>query len=740
MADEMVLAAQRFINTTYENVPGIPPVEEDGKTGWPTMYALTRCLQYELGISALSDSFGPTTLSTLQSRWPSITAATAPSANVVRIIQSGLYCKGYDGGEIDGLYNERVSASVEKLKSDAGVAAAFPGDAMVPKLFKSLLNMDAYVVVTDGTETIRSIQQWMNARYVNRANFFVIPCDGHFSRDVQKALMLAIQFELGLSDSAATGTFGPTTQAGLKANTLSVGSAGTWVQLFSAAMIFNQRSGTTFTSAFDAALSSRVTEFQNFVELPATGKGDFPTWASLLVSTGDTTRRGTALDCVTEITADRADALKAAGYTTVGRYLSNVPNTSLNKMIQPGELSVLAAKGLHVFPIYQTFGGSAGYFTYDQGAADGFSAIEWARYHGFRPGTRIYFAVDFDALDSDVTSNIIPHFTGIKDTLDEHSAYVTGIYGPRNVCSRVGGAGLTSASFVSDMSTGFSGNLGYPMPQDWAFDQISTISVGSGSGAIEIDNDIASGRDAAQSAFDAGSLPANLDVDFDMSLKGALLTDIQTYLTGIGVPETGGSDIFDSDNATLGFNSTTDSFEATMSWDGIITSVARELRMRKALIQCPILWEIRKYNLLDPPADAAVRDHYDGTGVSSKDDSSTGLAQIFARTAINARNFAVQQGIINGPLLDTGDPADVWSVWQKLQEGTYTVNTVGYVHIWDADDITVPRPGLDPVSDDYVSEVLARFNGTGPDADEYGQQLLGLYKVFEKYEAPLRNS
>lgn len=44
------------------------------------------------------------------------------------------------------------------------------------------------------------------------------------------------------------------------------------------------------------------------------------------------------------------------------------------------------------------------------------------------------------------------------------------------------------------MSTGFSGNLGYSLPNDWAFDQISTVTLGSGEGQIEIDNDICSGK------------------------------------------------------------------------------------------------------------------------------------------------------------------------------------------------------------------------------------------------------
>lgn len=45
------------------------------------------------------------------------------------------------------------------------------------------------------------------------------------------------------------------------------------------------------------------------------------------------------------------------------------------------------------------------------------------------------------------------------------------------------------------MSSGFSGNRGYSLPTDWAFDQIKTRSIGDGLGKIEIDNNISSGKD-----------------------------------------------------------------------------------------------------------------------------------------------------------------------------------------------------------------------------------------------------
>jgi peptidoglycan hydrolase-like protein with peptidoglycan-binding domain len=145
MVDTMVLQAQQFINSTYNNgvTLGISKLNENGTTSWSAMYALTRALQYELGITALSDSFGPTTLSTLQSRYPRLDDSTVPSTKMCKIIQAGLYCKGYDGGGIDGVYGPRVKTSVAKLKSDSGLSSAYLGSSIEPKVFKGLLTMDS---------------------------------------------------------------------------------------------------------------------------------------------------------------------------------------------------------------------------------------------------------------------------------------------------------------------------------------------------------------------------------------------------------------------------------------------------------------------------------------------------------------------------------------------------------------------------------------------------------------------
>jgi peptidoglycan hydrolase-like protein with peptidoglycan-binding domain len=747
--DGMVQRAQQFVNNTYvaRQIPGIPRLEEDGKTSWAVMYALTRCLQYELGITSLSDAFGPTTLSTLQSRWPSIddTAPGVPS-NVIRIIQSGLYCKGYDGGGFTGTY-QSAADGVMALKADAGITGALGGSATTPKVFKAILNMDPYVVVSGGSDAVRSIQQWMNTNYLHRRNFFVIPCDGHFSRDVQKALMFAIQYGLGMSDDVANGNFGPGTQSGLRSIVLGPGSSGTWVQLFSAAMIFNKRVGLSFTSTWDANLTNRTTDFQNFCVLPATGRGDFQTWASLLVSTGDPTRRGQAVDCVTEITAARAATLRGQGYQIVGRYLSNVPRTTLNKKIQPGELATIVNNGLRYFPIYQTYGGEASYFNFLQGVADGSAAVERARSYGMPANTRIYFAVDFDALDHQVTSNILPHFEGIKSAVNRYGQeFRIGVYGPRNVCSRVGNAGLTTASFVSGMSTGFSGNLGYPLPVDWAFDQISTITVGSGTGAIEIDNDIVSGIDRGQDTYRVVSSSGVPDVRFDMSRRDALLADVRAHLEANGIPEEGTGTVA-TEYAQP--NTTTEAVDLVLRLDNLFTPIAQALGIRKALVQVPVLWEWRKYNLGDPLADLGVRAYHGdlplGVDVKFlKNDSSTGIGQIFAKTAIEGTNHLITLGRVQAPRRNPAADADLWATWQELQDDRSNIEAVAHTLIYNAvvikggEGTVYPYPDLNDYPDAFTQMLLQRYRGSGPAAQHDSAIMVGLYQILERHNAPLR--
>ncbi|WIV57979.1 glycoside hydrolase domain-containing protein [Amycolatopsis nalaikhensis] len=501
--DQKVLNAQQWVNATYHAVPGYQPCTENGVTGWATMFSLTHALQHELGITTLSTNFGPTTLSLLQQRGD--VRPGYGNSNIIRILQHGLFCKGYWGGDTLGVYDSSTLNAVSDLKGDAGLD---PSNSFTqPKVFKAILTMDAYVLLPGGSQEVRDIQQWLNRRYWTKASSFIIPSEGFYSRDVQTALMRALQYEFGVPEDQATGNFGPTTQNGLRAHQLSSGSTGVFVQLFSAACVFNGAvpSGdgpvrTAFKATFDTLLGDYVRAFQSFSALAVTGRGDYQTWAQLLISCGDPDRPVAACDTRFHITPSRAQAMRAAGYATVGRYLDEDPDSTLDKEIQPGELDVIFDGGLRVVPISQYGARDLGDFTYSQGFQHAQRAHDRAAGYGFNPGVVIYFAVDYDAMDEEITSNIVPYFHGVQAGLaSKGKRYIAGVYGSRNVCSRVTDEAYAAYSFVSGMSWGFSGNLGFPMPANWSFTQIKEFQFSAGGDVFDLD------RDAQRPGADGGA-------------------------------------------------------------------------------------------------------------------------------------------------------------------------------------------------------------------------------------------
>jgi peptidoglycan hydrolase-like protein with peptidoglycan-binding domain len=470
MADLWVMNSQKWLNSTYAAVSGVPRVVEDGITGWGTMYALTRALQHELGITALSDTFGPTTQTTYSSKVGSVSSATKPK--IIGILQCALWCKGYTGGTTIGAWDEVIAASIGNVRNDVGL---MPGVRVDVKLMKSLLTLDAYVRVGDGTELVRAGQQWLNSRYTNRADYYIVPCDGRFTRDVQRGLMLAIQYELNMVDGVANGNFGPGTQTGLREHgRISSGTtegSKKFVSLFQLALAFN---GSTVprTGTFDAATRSATLAFQNFLEITSTGAGDFDTWAALLVSTGNPDRPVTGFDTTTALTPTFAAARYDDGFRVVGRYL-----TVTEKSIVPGELDTLFAAGLKLVPIFQNFNNGPQYFTRALGLDHGRQAAIRARQLGLRGGVTIFFAVDYDAFETEIDALLVPYFEGVRDGL-AHSVsqiYRVGVYATRNIAAGVAKRGLASAIWVSGMSTGYSGNLGYPMPAGWWYNQIQEL-------------------------------------------------------------------------------------------------------------------------------------------------------------------------------------------------------------------------------------------------------------------------
>jgi peptidoglycan hydrolase-like protein with peptidoglycan-binding domain len=517
LADIYVYATQKWVNKTYAGVAtGYIRCPENGRTGWSTVYSLTQGLQYELGISPTVQNFGPGTFTAVKNRGrlPSVES----NENMIRIFNGGLWCKGYFASPDMVTWSARSQSALIQLYQDAGLSYESMSLSMWPHVCRALMRMDQFRRVPGGDTTIQAIQQRLNSKYVAGVGIpamILVPCDGIYTRDVQQGFMMGLQYELGLAVSGINGVFGPNTQATLKSR----GSGrltGELRYLFRAACYFNSptmnagaeleyRPDDIGTDTETATHVAWLRAFQTFCQLTVNGTNDYGTWAQLLISTGDSERPATGCDCVKQITAERGQALMAAGYRIVGRYLDeDVPADDphyLGKALKPTEPQTILDAGLRFFPLFQYYGRLLSNFTYDKGVAHGQKANDKAIGYRIPAGTCIYFAVDYDALDADIDSNILSYFYGVNDGLVQRGGrYVHGVYGSRNVCSRASREAGARWSMVAAMSWGYSGNLGFPMPENWSLNQIKEFDFQSGWG---LDNDVwRSGSDPGVSHLD----------------------------------------------------------------------------------------------------------------------------------------------------------------------------------------------------------------------------------------------
>ncbi|MBD8478952.1 glycoside hydrolase domain-containing protein [Microbacterium sp. CFBP 8794] len=742
MSDPWVSNTQKWLNINFSPKAGFSRLDEDGVSGWQTMYALTRSLQFELGVSPLSDNFGAGTLAALTSFGSLSASNPGKISNIVKIAQGALYCKGYNAGNggFTGLWDATTQQAVTSLRSDLGLGVS--SSDLHPKIFKFLLTMDAATLVANGDSVIRAGQRAMNARYINRRNFYVVPTDGVFQRDIHRALMYAVQYELGLDDDTANGNFGPTTKSKIQSlaniGEGSVDSSKYFVRWFNFALRVNGFAS-TFSGSFTATTASFVKSFEQFAALPVTGRGNVQTWGSLLVSTGDDSRPGAAADCITTLTSQRLSTLKAAGYTHFGRYLANTIDNVPDKELKRGEAARIVSSGGRIFPLFQTGGSEPEHFTAQRGkeVAEEAAVTAWA--NRIPANAVIYFSVDYDISDPEITRNVIPYFRAVNDNLSKHGrSYRVGIYGPRSVCKQVSAAGLAVFSFVSDMSTGYAGNIGQTLPTNWAFDQIQTLTVAAGSpGMIEIDKNIVSGRDAGVSA-----LATATNVGDDPLIPSARFAAFGTawfdHCYGYGDSALQKSFMTNNREAVTGWVRTYDSF---------ITGLARKYKVYKALVLTPLIWEGLAIWGSDAAKDEYVRSFYrnlekqaaNGNEVPSPEqvDSSTGPAQIFARTAILARTWARDAKLITEREYKFSAWRDRWEVWQKLStDFEYSIETCLLVMMYYANTRTsVGATDMRYLTPAQVMSALTGYNGDGI----YGRKRMTLYYLIQRWHQDFRS-
>lgn len=528
--DPPVYYAQVWLNDTYGNVPGWVTLTEDGITGQNTMKGLVRALQSSIG-TGVDGGFGAGTETAFESYYAAtggkMNVVSGATSNLYNIVMAGLWCKGYTGGysySYNGVADDQTISGLLALKQDAGISAILPGGQISAKLMKSLLSMDQFVLMASagGKSEIRAIQQYLNANFGDYIG--IIPCDGLYQRAMNEALIKRLQYIEGQRGTQVDGIFGNGTKNLLPILTDSNHPAEA-VRLFNFCLTCNGY--TTTGTAWNNTVKTNTRAFQSSHMLEETGNGDVNTWMALLLSKGNTDRPAQGCDCSTILDAAKANALFAAGYRYVGRYVSGTVGSGTaerSKALTKAEMTAIFNAGLRLFAIYQEGGVYLERYTKALGKEDAAKAIAAAKALDIPMREYIYFAVDYDVLDGNIEGYVKEYFDGIKEVMDDNgNIYNVGIYGSRNVCNRICSEfGLASSCFVGDMSTAYSGNMGFPLPDCWAFDQFHEYTFSpSASISFPLDKVAVSGRYTGFSSFGNVSNVSQLENDNVMREEAA---------------------------------------------------------------------------------------------------------------------------------------------------------------------------------------------------------------------------
>lgn len=161
-------------------------------------------------------------------------------------------------------------------------------------------------------------------------------------------------------------------------------------------------------------------------------------------------------------TTTRIPCLKTQGVTTVIRYY-NFRNSNVfpSKRLELPEAQALSANQMQIAVVFQQRQDRVSDFNDAKGLAAGTTAFRHARDKIGQPANSgIYFSVDFDASNSQITNNVIPYFRAVRRAFIEEGGgnqhYRIGVYGSGLVSSRLTDAGLIQLTWLA-MSRGFRG-------------------------------------------------------------------------------------------------------------------------------------------------------------------------------------------------------------------------------------------------------------------------------------------
>ncbi len=187
------------------------------------------------------------------------------------------------------------------------------------------------------------------------------------------------------------------------------------------------------------------------------------------------------------------------------------------------------------------------------------------------------------------------------------------------------------------------------------------------------------------------------------------------------------------------------SVDIVLQYDAIITNTSRVLNMPKEMVQAVLFRELACLDIRDGSGDSLVMQYYTYleqlekymnlswqkqlmvkipiAPLYIKKDSSTGLGQIFAKTAILANNYLYARKIIGGQKYNYQNWKSRRKMWFALKDNNiFNVRFVAYVLKYEACKLGISN--INKVKVNNLKKIMAKYNGEA--CYEY-------FKLFKQY-------
>jgi hypothetical protein len=167
--------------------------------------------------------------------------------------------------------------------------------------------------------------------------------------------------------------------------------------------------------------------------------------------------------------------LSEKGVTAILRYYARFTNQKEKRLIR-SEAEAIVGAGMFLAVVHQAAGNHASAFSHESGVADATYALNYAtKVIGQPQGSAIYFGVDYDAKEPDVSRRIVPYFEAVNKILA--TQYKVGVYGDGVTLQTLLDKDLVSFTWISQ-STGFPGTKQFKNSNNWTLFQHLPTHIG----------------------------------------------------------------------------------------------------------------------------------------------------------------------------------------------------------------------------------------------------------------------